>query len=126
MSNTLDNARGLIESRLAEINDERKRLERALKSLTSDAVSRAPGRPKATASSAPVASKPARRRRRKGVDRQAQITKIITDQPGLKASEIARAAGVSSQQAHGILAKLIKAGTITKAADKTYSPAASS
>ena len=44
-SKVLDEARGLVQKRLAELDEERKRLERALAELGGKATGRRPGRP---------------------------------------------------------------------------------
>ena len=50
--NVLDEARALIEDRLKELDDERKRLERALSNLKGDR--RGPGRPRGASAAAQV------------------------------------------------------------------------
>ena len=49
-TNVLDEARQLLETRLADLDDERKRLERALAELGGKATRRAPGRPRGSSS----------------------------------------------------------------------------
>ena len=49
-SKVLDEARDLVKKRLAELDDERKRLERALAELGGKAAGRSPGRPRGKAS----------------------------------------------------------------------------
>lgn len=93
MSNTIDSAKQMIHSRLAEIRDEEKRLEKALASLSPDGIRRRRTR---SSSTAKKTQSPSRRRRRGG--RADQVTKIVTKQPGLKASEIAKAAKIGSSQ----------------------------
>ena len=83
-SSTVDEAASLIRERIKEIDAERGQLERALASLTGGREGRrGPGRPRSTGStkSAP------RRRRRRGGTRADQAVKLITDNPGISASE---------------------------------------
>jgi hypothetical protein len=78
VSNTVDQARTLLERRLRELDDERRRVEAALAGLGKSAR-RGPGRPRG-----------AGRRRRRGSTRADQAVKIITDNPGIKVSELGR------------------------------------
>ena len=78
VSNTVDQARTLLERRLRELDDERKQVEAALAGLGKSAR-RGPGRPRA-----------ASRRRRRGSTRADQAVKIIKDNPGIKVSELGK------------------------------------
>jgi hypothetical protein len=78
VSNTIDQARTLLERRLRELDDERRQVEAALAGLGKSAR-RGPGRPRG-----------AGRRRRRGSTRADQAVKIITDNPGIKVSELGR------------------------------------
>ena len=91
--NVLDEARDLVKKRLAELDDERQRLERALAELGGKADRRpaSPGRPrndanppsKPTAPNRPRTAKKARRRRkRRGGTRADQAVKLIRAEPG--------------------------------------------
>ena len=67
-SKVLDEARDLVTKRLAELDDERKRLERALAELGGKAARKAgrrPGRPKGSTSTKSKAAKKGRRRKRR-------------------------------------------------------------
>ena len=78
VSNTVDQARTLLERRLRELDDERKQVEAALAGL-GKSTKRGPGRPRRTA-----------RRRRRGSTRADQAVKIISDNPGIKVSELGK------------------------------------
>ena len=78
VSNTVDQARTLLERRLRELDDERKQVEAALAGL-GKSTRRGPGRPRATA-----------RRRRRGSTRANQAVKIISENPGIKVSELGK------------------------------------
>src|SRR5689334_10106424 len=78
-SNTVDQARTLLERRLRELDDERKQVEAALAGLGRRAVRRATGR-----------SRAAGRRRRRGSTRADQAVRIIKDNPGITVSELGR------------------------------------
>jgi hypothetical protein len=78
VSNTVDQARTLLERRLKELDDERRQVESALAGLGKSAR-RGPGRPRGGG-----------RRRRRGGTRADQAVKIITNNPGIKVSEIGK------------------------------------
>jgi hypothetical protein len=78
VSNTVDQARTLLERRLKELDDERRQVESALAGLGKSAR-RGPGRPRR-----------AGRSRRRGSTRADQAVRIITDNPGIKVSEIGK------------------------------------
>jgi hypothetical protein len=78
VSNTVDQARTLLERRLKELDNERRQVEAALAGLGKSAR-RGRGRPAGTT-----------RRRRRGKTRADQAVKIITDNPGIKVSELGK------------------------------------
>jgi hypothetical protein len=78
VSNTVDQARTLLERRLRELDDERRQVQAALAGLGKGAR-RGPGRPRGTG-----------RRRRRGGTRADQAVKIITENPGIGVSELGR------------------------------------
>src|SRR4051794_12736192 len=78
VSNTVDQARTLLERRLRELDDERKQVQAALSGLGKTAARRAPGRPSG------------RRRRRRGGGRADQAVKLITQNPGITVSELGK------------------------------------
>src|SRR3954447_14400525 len=98
-SNVLDEARQLVERRLQDLDEERRRLERALAELGGKATRRGPGRPKGsgsrkgTSSSASTSTGtggPRRRRKRRGGTRADQAVQLIESQPGISASDVAK------------------------------------
>ena len=113
----LDEARDLVKKRLAELDDERKRLERALAELGEKAVSRRPGkkrrgRPKGTGSKKGKGRAP-RRRRRSGT-RADQAVKLVADNPGISASEIAKKMKIKPNYLYRVLGDLEKEGRVKK------------
>lgn len=114
-TDVLAEAGSLVQKRLDEIEGERRRLERALAELNGDAR-RKPGRPrKSTAKSAAVkpkrvtaksiaASKP--RRRRKGGTRADQAVDLIAKNPGISASDIAKAMKIKPNYLYRVLGDL--------------------
>lgn len=117
-SNVLDEARSLVEKRLAELDEERKRLEEALANLTGGRIGRRrPGRPRKPAGTAPK-----RRRRRGGGTRGDQAVKIVQSNPGISASEIAKQMKIKPNYLYRVLADLQKEGKVRKDGRK-YFPA---
>ena len=78
VSNTVDQARTLLERRLRELDEERRQVDAALAGL-GKSTRRGPGRPRGT-----------NRRRRRGSTRADQAVKIISDNPGIKVSELGK------------------------------------
>jgi hypothetical protein len=79
VSNTVDQAKTLLERRLRELDDERKQVEAALAGLAKSAR-REPSRPRGAGG----------RRRRRGGTRADQAVKIISQNPGIGVSELGR------------------------------------
>jgi hypothetical protein len=120
--NVLDEAVDLVKKRLAELDDERKRLERALADLGHKAtgtVRRGRGRPRGASSK--KAAAPRRRRRRKGT-RGDQAVKLVESSPGISASEIAKSMKIKPNYLYRVLGDLEKEKRVTKKGRK-YFPA---
>jgi sugar-specific transcriptional regulator TrmB len=124
----LDEARDLVTRRLAELDDERKRLERALAELGGKAARKAgrrpgrrPGRPKgSTSKKATAAKKGTRRRKRRGGTRADQAVKLIQQNPGITASEIAKSMKIKPNYLYRVLSDLEKQKRVKKKG-RTYS-----
>jgi sugar-specific transcriptional regulator TrmB len=125
-SNVLDEALDLVKKRLAELDEERKRLERALAEL-GGTVTRRPGRPpgsgrgpgrprkNAAASAAGTAAAPRkRRRRRRGGTRADQAVALVEQNPGISASEIAKTMKIKPNYLYRVLGEMEKEGRVTK------------
>jgi hypothetical protein len=82
VSNTVDQARTLLERRLQELDDERKQVEAALAGLGRSATRRGPGRPRGSSRQT--------RRRRRGSTRADQAVRLIKQNPGINVSELGR------------------------------------
>ena len=78
VTNTVDQARTLLERRLRELDDERKQVQAALAGLGGSSR-RSPGRPRGT-----------RGRRRSGSTRANQAVRLIKANPGIKVSELGK------------------------------------
>jgi transposase-like protein len=126
-SNVLDEALDLVKKRLAELDEERKRLERALAEL-GGTVTRRPGRPPgsgrgpgrprknaATAAATPAAApSKKRRRRRRGGTRADQAVTLVEQNPGISASEIAKQMKIKPNYLYRVLGEMEKEGRVTK------------
>ena len=132
-SKVLDEARDLVTKRLAELDDERKRLERALSELGGKAARKArkagrrpgrrPGRPKgSTSKKSTPAKKGTRRRKRRGGTRADQAVKLIQQNPGISASEIAKSMKIKPNYLYRVLSDLEKQKLVKKKG-RTYSAA---
>jgi len=111
-THVLDEARNLVKKRLAELDDERKRLERALAELggkvSGGRVGRRPGRPRGSGR-----KKGGTRRRRKGT-RADQAVKLVEGSPGISASDIAKTMKIKPNYLYRVLGDLEKEGRVKK------------
>ena len=113
-SNVLNEARALVQKRLRELDQERARLERALADLTGGSVGRRrPGRPPGSGRG---------RRKRRGGTRGAQAVKIVTSNPGITASEIAKRMKIKPNYLYRVMGDLQKEGRVRKKG-RGYHPA---
>jgi sugar-specific transcriptional regulator TrmB len=104
----LDQARSLIETRLSELDEERKRLERTLADLTHGRVGRRrPGRPRGSR------TRRARGRRRGGT-RADQAVKIVSENPEITASEVAKRMRIKPNYVYRVMGDLQKQGRVRK------------
>lgn len=116
-THVLDEARDLVKKRLAELDDERQRLERALAELGEKAtgrVGRRPGRPRGSGTKKAAAGAPRRRRRRKGGTRADQAVKLVESNPGISAAEIAKSLKIKPNYLYRVLGDLEKEGRVSK------------
>jgi hypothetical protein len=122
-SNVLDEARELVQRRLADLDDERKRLERALVELGGKTSGRSPGRPrgsKATSTAPRTTAAPRKRRKRRGGGRAGQAVKLIEKSPGIGASEIAKTMKIKPNYLYRVLGDLEKEGRVKKDGRQYY------
>jgi hypothetical protein len=108
-TDTITRARALIQTRLAELEAEAKKLEGALASMGQGAA----GRPRGGAKPAPA------KRRSKGAraprgQRRDELLAAVKASPGARPSELARQLGISANQAHGLIAKARKDKQLVK------------
>jgi len=125
-SNVLDEALDLVKKRLAELDEERTRLERALTELGGTVTrrpgrppgsGRGPGRPRKNAAATPAAATstaPRKRRRRRGGTRADQAVSLVEQNPGISASEIAKTMKIKPNYLYRVLGEMEKEGRVTK------------
>ena len=124
-SKVLNDARDLVKRRLAELDDERKRLERALSDLGGKKAGRRPGRrpgrPRGSSTKKTKKTKktsrtkkPARRRSRRGGTRADQAVALIRNKPGITASEIAKTMKIKPNYLYRVLSDLEKQKKVKK------------
>ena len=123
-NNVLDEARQLVERRLADLDEERQRLERALAELGGKASRRRPGRPRGSSKKTTATTgAPRRRRKRRGGTRADQAVKLIESQPGISASDVAKTMKIKPNYLYRVLGDLEKEGRVKKDG-RQYYPAA--
>jgi hypothetical protein len=124
----LDSARRDIESRLSDLRDETKRLEKALDALRGQVTGNGrrrgrraagPGRPKGSG------RKPAngRRRRRRGGTRSEQAHKLVQNNPGISIADLAKEMKITPNYLYRVMPELQKEGKVRKQG-KGWHPAA--
>jgi transposase-like protein len=117
-THVLDEARHLVKKRLAELDEERKRLERALAELggkaTGGRIGRRPGRPRGSGKGAGK-----KRRRRKGT-RADQAVALVESSPGISASEIAKTMKIKPNYLYRVLGDLEKESRVKKKGRQYY------
>jgi transposase-like protein len=128
-NDVLDEARDLVEKRLADLDEERQRLERALVELGGK-TTRRPGRPRGrkastaapapTATATPTTGGAPRKRRRRGGTRADQAVKLIESQPGISASDVAKTMKIKPNYLYRVLGDLEKEGRVKKDGRQYY------
>jgi sugar-specific transcriptional regulator TrmB len=113
-NNVVDEARQLIHNRLAELEDERKRLEGALKELGGKVTRRGPGRPRGSAKAATATTTTG------GGTRADQAVKLIESQPGISASDVAKTMKIKPNYLYRVLGDLEKEGRVKKDGRQYY------
>jgi DNA invertase Pin-like site-specific DNA recombinase len=118
-THVLDEARDLVTKRLAELDDERKRLERALAELGGKVAGRPGrrGRPRGSGAKAPG---PKKRRRRRSGTRADQAVALVEGSPGISASEIAKSMKIKPNYLYRVLGDLEKEGRVKKKGRQYY------
>jgi ribosomal protein S25 len=125
-TNHLDVARDALERTIRELEDQIKQAEQALAALGGKAVRRGPGRPRGSANKkaakASKAGAPRRRRKRRGGTRADQAVKLIEQNPGISASDVAKQMKIKPNYLYRVLGDLEKEGRVKKSG-RQYSAA---
>jgi hypothetical protein len=130
----LQEARDKIEQRIAELREERDRLQIALRSLSGGSApkrrGRPPGRPSTASTAAEVPSAPSgngrkrrKGRKRRGGTRADHAVALIAEKPGISASEIAKKLKIKPNYLYRVLGDLEKQGRVKKDG-RAYHPSA--
>jgi sugar-specific transcriptional regulator TrmB len=110
VTSAVEQAASLLKDRINELEKELGRLQRALSNLTEGRQRRrGPGRPRGAA-----ASTATRRRPRRRGTRADQAVKIISENPGVTASEIAKQMRIKPNYLYRVLGDLQKEGKVKK------------
>jgi hypothetical protein len=116
-SNVLDDARSLLEDRLTELKAEIRRVERAISHLKEGTNGRrGPGRPRKAAGGTRA---PQRRRRRRNT-RADQAVKLVSANPGISASDMAKQMKIKPNYLYRVLGDLQKEKRVRKDGRKYY------
>jgi hypothetical protein len=108
----LDQARSLIEDRIKELDDERRKLERTLADITGGRVGRRrPGRPRRSTAARRTTG---RRRGRRRSTRSDQALKHVSANPGITASDIAKKMRIKPNYVYRVMGDLQKQGKVRK------------
>jgi hypothetical protein len=115
-TNHLDVAREALERTVRELEDQLKQAEQALAALGGKATRRGPGRPRGSAkkSSGSSTGAPRRRRKRRGGTRADQAVKLIEENPGIGASDVAKQMKIKPNYLYRVLGDLEKEGRVKK------------
>jgi hypothetical protein len=120
-THVLDEARELVTRRLAELDDERKRLERALAELGGRVTGRG-GRPAGRRKGKRGGGRKkagGTRKRRRGT-RADQAVKLVEGKPGISASEIAKSMKIKPNYLYRVLGQLEKEKRVKKKGRRYY------
>lgn len=120
---TIDDARRLIQARLTELDAEATSLRKALETLGSGADSR-PEKPSPKATRKSPRAKRTTKRAPRG-RRRSQLLTAVERQPGATAAQLAEKIGISTNQAYALAARLHRDGELTRRG-RAYHPATSS
>ena len=115
-TNHLDVAREALERTVRELEDQLKQAEQALAALGGKATRRGPGRPRGSSSKKATKSTgaPRRRRKRRGGTRADQAVKLIEQNPGIGASDVAKQMKIKPNYLYRVLGDLEKEGRVRK------------
>jgi hypothetical protein len=114
-SEAVQQAKELLEKRLAELDAERKQVQHALSSLGTRR-GRGAGSSSGTTRRTATRRRSGSKRARRG-QREAEFLTQVKDAPGAKISEIAKTMGVAPQQLYPIARRLSDSGQVSRKGD---------
>src|SRR5215211_4815839 len=110
-TSAVDQAATLLKQRIDELESELAKLQRALANLTDGRQGRrGPGRPRGSRATPTTR----RRRRRRGGTRADQAVKLIEQNPGITASEVAKRMNIQPNYLYRVVGDLQKEGKVKK------------
>ena len=110
-SNTVDDAVGLLRDRLKELDAERAKGQGGVSNVPGGGLARrGPGRPPGSGAGRPRGRKRGRRRN----TRADQAVRLVQDNPGISASEIANKMRIKPNYMYRVLGDLQKEGRVKK------------
>jgi hypothetical protein len=127
-SKLIDQAKKLMEKRLAELDDERTGVERALAELGGKAARRGPDRSRGRGNGKPAGGKKSKsdqapkRRKRRGGTRADQAVALIQKEPGIGASNVAKKLKIKRNYIYRVLGDLEKEGRVKKDGRQFFPP----
>lgn len=127
-ANVFDEARDALERSVRELREQLSQAEEALEKLGGKITRRGPGpgrrgpgRPKGSTNKATGGTTaPRRRRKRRGGTRADQAVKLIEGQPGISASDVAKAMKIKPNYLYRVLGDLEKEGRVKKDGRQYY------
>jgi predicted Rossmann fold nucleotide-binding protein DprA/Smf involved in DNA uptake len=130
-ANVFDEARDALERSVRELREQLSQAEEALEKLGGKATRRGPGRPGRRGPGRPKGSTnkgsagttttaPRKRRKRRGGTRADQAVKLIEDQPGISASDVAKTMKIKPNYLYRVLGDLEKEGRVKKDGRQYY------
>jgi predicted Rossmann fold nucleotide-binding protein DprA/Smf involved in DNA uptake len=127
-ANVFDEARDALERSVRELREQLSQAEEALEKLGGKVTRRGPtpgrrgpGRPKGSTNKATGGTTaPRRRRKRRGGTRADQAVKLIEGQPGISASDVAKAMKIKPNYLYRVLGDLEKEGRVKKDGRQYY------
>jgi hypothetical protein len=130
-ANVFDEARDALERSVRELREQLSQAEEALEKLGGKTTRRGPGRqssgrrgpgrPKGSTNKASGGTTaPRKRRKRRGGTRADQAVKLIEDQPGISASDVAKTMKIKPNYLYRVLGDLEKEGRVKKDGRQYY------
>jgi predicted Rossmann fold nucleotide-binding protein DprA/Smf involved in DNA uptake len=126
-TSSFDTAREALDQTIGELQEQLKQAEAARAALGGSKPARRgpgrpPGRPRGSSNKTTKASAgaPRRRRKRRGGTRADQAVKLIEEQPGISASDVAKTMKIKPNYLYRVLGDLEKEGRVKKDGRQYY------